>query len=115
MRIGIIGAGELSGSLAEWWTQAGHDVVVGTSTPGPEALGRPATTPAVSVTEAAAFGEVVLFAPDWTTAHTLLDATAGALTGKPVLDATNPVLAQDADGYQHHSQSSVHIPFLRYS
>ena len=86
MRIGIIGAGELGGSLAEWWTQAGHEVVVSSS-------------PAVTATDAARFGEVVLFAPDWATAHTLIDATAGALSGKPVLDATDPVIRSDA-GFQ---------------
>jgi predicted dinucleotide-binding enzyme len=58
MRTGIVGDGELGGSPAEWWTRAGHDVVVGSSPAGSE----PAT-PA----DAAAFGEVVLFAPDWAT------------------------------------------------
>ncbi|MEU8614858.1 NAD(P)-binding domain-containing protein [Actinoplanes sp. NPDC048791] len=89
MRIGIIGAGELGGSLAEWWTQAGHDVVVSSS---------PAATTTVTATDAATFGDVVLFAPDWATAHTLIDATAGALSGKPVLDATDPVIWDG--GYQ---------------
>jgi 8-hydroxy-5-deazaflavin:NADPH oxidoreductase len=74
MRIGIIGAGELGEPLAEWWSQAGHDVL--TSSPA----------------EAAAFGDVVLFTPEWESAHSLVDATAGALAGKPVLDATNPVM-----------------------
>ncbi|GAA3341711.1 NADPH-dependent F420 reductase [Amorphoplanes nipponensis] len=93
MRIGIIGAGELGGSLAEWWTQAGHDVVVGSpdAVPGPET---------VTVTDAASFGDVVLFAPDWAAAHTTLDATARALTGKPVLDATNPVFPGDRAGHR---------------
>src|SRR4051794_37227148 len=102
MRIGIIGAGELGGSLAEWWTQAGHEVVVGAAPlgTGSEATGRPTTTSGTTVTDAAAFGDVVLFAPDWATAHTLLDATAGALAGKPVLDATNPVVWRDGNGYQ---------------
>lgn len=90
MRIGIIGAGELGGSLAEWWTEAGHDVVVGAAQP---VFGAGAA-------DAAAFGDVVLFAPDWAAAHTLIDATAGALTGKPVLDATNPVVWKDGKGYQ---------------
>ncbi|AGZ41280.1 NADPH-dependent F420 reductase [Actinoplanes friuliensis] len=91
MRIGIIGAGELSGSLAGWWTEAGHDVVVGSSQAG---------TNTATVTDAAAFGDVVLFAPEWATAHDLIDLTAGALTGKPVLDATNPVVWSETDGYQ---------------
>jgi predicted dinucleotide-binding enzyme len=98
MRIGIIGAGELGGSLAEWWTEAGHDVVVG-SAPAGHPTGA-AAVPATTATAAAAFGDVVLFAPDWATAHTLVDVTAGALAGKPVLDATNPVVWTDESGYQ---------------
>jgi len=97
MRIGILGAGELGGSLAEWWTQAGHDVVIG-SAPAEHLTSGIAQI--VSVPEAAAFGDVVLFAPDWVAAHTLLDAAAGALAGKPVLDATNPVVWSDENGYQ---------------
>ncbi|MFI7542088.1 NADPH-dependent F420 reductase [Actinoplanes sp. NPDC049599] len=102
MRIGIIGAGELGGSLAEWWTQAGHDVVVGSAPAGhlAGAEGRPAITATVTAADAATFGEVVLFAPDWAAAHTLVDVTAGALAGKPVLDATNPVVWRDGAGYR---------------
>ena len=102
MRIGIIGTGELGGSLAEWWTLAGHDVVIGSSQAGsgPAVAGHPVFTPTVTATDAAVFGDVVLFAPEWETAHSLLDATAGALTGKPVLDATDPVVWTDEHGYQ---------------
>lgn len=91
MRIGIIGAGELGGPLAEWWTQAGHDVL--SASPAGQ------TEHVITVADAAAFGEVVLFTPEWETAHSLVDATAGALTGKPVLDATNPVV-RGGEGYE---------------
>lgn len=102
MRIGIIGAGELGGSLAEWWTQAGHDVVLSSAQPGsgPAVAGHPGTTPTVTATDAATFGDVVLFAPEWETAHAMIDATLGALAGKPVLDATNPVVWSEKNGYQ---------------
>jgi predicted dinucleotide-binding enzyme len=101
MRIGIIGAGELGGSLAEWWSQAGHDVVIGSPQPGHRTGAGPGTAPSTAtVPDAAAFGEAVLFAPDWAVAHTLLDVTAGALAGKPVLDATNPVVWNAEKGYQ---------------
>jgi predicted dinucleotide-binding enzyme len=102
MRIGIIGAGELGGSLAEWWTQAGHDVVIGSAHPGagPAVAGHPGFTPTVTATDAASFGDVVLFAPEWETAHAMIDATLGALTGKPVLDATNPAVPGDLSGIE---------------
>lgn len=78
MRIGVIGTGEISESLAQWWEEAGHQIVMGS---GP------------SVEQAATFGDAVLFAPEWDTAHDVLDSAHGALAGKPVLDATNPVRA----------------------
>ncbi|MET8151041.1 NADPH-dependent F420 reductase [Actinoplanes sp. NPDC049668] len=94
MRIGIIGGGELGGSLAEWWAQAGHDVVI--SAPAAER----GLTGIVTATDAADFGDVVLFAPEWASAHSLIDATGAALTGKPVLDATNPVVWTRGHGYE---------------
>jgi predicted dinucleotide-binding enzyme len=75
MRIGVIGTGEISKSLAQWWEQAGHQIMTSTTS---------------TVEEAAAFGDAVLFAPRWASAHDVLDAAHGALAGKPVLDATNP-------------------------
>jgi predicted dinucleotide-binding enzyme len=78
MRIGVIGTGEISESLAQWWTEAGHQIVIGS---GPSSS---------AVEEAAAFGDAVLFAPEWAAAHDTLDAAHGALAGKPVLDATDP-------------------------
>jgi predicted dinucleotide-binding enzyme len=96
MRIGIIGGGDLGGALAEWWGQAGHEVLVG----APDAddwWGN------VSAHEAAEFGEAVLFAPDWAHAHAMVDATAAALTGKTVLDATNPVVEMP----DHHFERAL--------
>jgi predicted dinucleotide-binding enzyme len=102
MRIGIIGGGELSGSLGEWWRQAGHDVLVCSAAAdlGQDAGVRTLPPPGVGATEAAAFGDVVLFAPEWTAAHALVDQTARALKGKPVLDATNPVVRHGDKGYE---------------
>ncbi|AGL17754.1 NADPH-dependent F420 reductase [Actinoplanes sp. N902-109] len=84
MRIGVVaGPGEIGGALADWWTQAGHEVVAHLGDGGP-----------ASVREAAGFGDAVLFAPDWAHAHELVDLAGGALAGKPVLDATSPPPAQ---------------------
>ncbi|GAA2479873.1 NADPH-dependent F420 reductase [Winogradskya humida] len=79
MRIGVIaGQGEIGGALAQWWTQAGHEVVASIGDTG------------ATVQEAAVFGDAVLFAPEWGAAHDALDLAGGALAGKPVLDATEP-------------------------
>src|SRR4051812_44363661 len=80
MRIAIIGDNEGGTSLAQWGGQAGHQVAMGAPGTGHE------------VDQAAAFGEVVLFSPEWADAQAVLDAAGAALAGKPVLDATNPVV-----------------------
>jgi 8-hydroxy-5-deazaflavin:NADPH oxidoreductase len=62
MKIGIIGAGEIGGSLTRRLTALGHDVAVANSR-GPESLADLAAetgAKAVSVRDAAKFGEVVV-------------------------------------------------------
>ena len=90
MRIGIIGAGRIGGTLARRFSAEGHEVVVSNSS-GPERL-RPlveelggrgrAGTPA----EAAGTGEVVILAIPFGRYREL---PAGELAGKAVVDATN--------------------------
>ena len=75
MKIGIIGRGHVGGGLARFWEQAGHDVV----TAGRE-----------GVAEAAAHGDVVVLAVPAAAADDAL-ASAGALDGKVLVDATNDV------------------------
>jgi 8-hydroxy-5-deazaflavin:NADPH oxidoreductase len=96
MHIGVIGAGKLGATLAEWCVQSGHDVAVTSRHPDRLAplvdrLGPQVT--AMPVADAAAYAEAVLFAPTWTSAKEALDRTAGSLAGKVVIDATNPPAA----------------------
>jgi predicted dinucleotide-binding enzyme len=93
MHIGVIGAGQLGATLAGWCAESGHDVAVTSRHPerlGPlvDRMGGHGTS--LSVAEAAAFADVVLFAPAWETAQEAIDLTDGHLTGKVVIDATNP-------------------------
>jgi len=98
MRIGIIGAGMIGGTLGERWAKAGHEVMV--SSRHPEGLaelvrrvghGLRAGTPE----EAAAFGEVVLLAVPFAATPALPDALKRSLSGKVVLDAGNPYSQRD--------------------
>ena len=73
MKIGAIGAGNVGGTLAKLWREAGHDVRAG---------GRD------SVAEVAAHGELVLLAVPAGAVDSALDA-AGSLDGKVLIDATN--------------------------
>jgi 8-hydroxy-5-deazaflavin:NADPH oxidoreductase len=61
VRIGIIGAGRLGGTLAERLVDAGHDLTLGGGASAQEAGSR-LGIPARSAADAAAFGEVVVLA-----------------------------------------------------
>ncbi|MEU4237279.1 NAD(P)-binding domain-containing protein [Actinoplanes sp. NPDC026619] len=93
MHIGVIGAGQLGATLAGWCAQSGHEVAVTSRHPEQLAalagrLGDHVT--AMPVADAAAYADAVLFAPPWESAHEAIDLAAGALSGKVVIDATNP-------------------------
>ena len=95
MKIGTIGAGNIGGTLGRAWAATGHQVVFGVRDPrGPKvqelvtATGGKAR--AASPAEAAAHGEVVLLATPWAAAQAALRG-AGDLTGKILVDATNPL------------------------
>jgi 8-hydroxy-5-deazaflavin:NADPH oxidoreductase len=91
MRIGIIGSGNIGGTAARLFAAAGHEVALSHAS-GPEslrdqvaALGPRAR--ALTVDEAAGFGEVVLLAIPWRSRG---DLPAGLLRGKIAIDAMNP-------------------------
>ena len=98
MRIAILGAGNVGGTLGRRWAELEHDVRFGVRDPtrgadavkGGGALPRRAsvTTPAEAVHAA----EVVLFATPWDAVRDSL-REAGPLDGVVLLDATNPLKA----------------------
>lgn len=94
MHIGVIGAGQIGATIAEWCAQGGHDVAVASRHPERlgdvvDHLGGHGT--AMAVPDAAAFGDVIVFAPNWETAHEAIDLAGDGLDGKVVIDVTNPV------------------------
>ena len=94
MKIGIIGAGNVGGTLAELWAKAGHRVML--SSRNPEQLHELARRigPLASVgtpREAAEFGDAVLVAIPYGNYPELGRSLGGALAGKVVLDAGNPI------------------------
>lgn len=94
MKIGIIGSGNIGGTLARRFRALGHDVTVGNSR-GPETLAPlAAETGATAATarEAAEFGEVVVIA---TPVRAVPLLPAEALNGKVVVDANNYYPARD--------------------
>jgi predicted dinucleotide-binding enzyme len=90
MRVAVIGAGNVGGTLGRGLAAVGHEVIWGLrdpSSPDPE-LVAPRTRPA-TVREAVEAAEVVILATPWPAVQAAV-AAAGDFGGRPLLDATNP-------------------------
>ena len=94
MKIGVLGSGEVGQTLAAGFVKHGHEVMIGTSSPGKLAEWR-AQNGGVQVgsfAQTATFGHVVVLAVKGSAASEALhSAGAGNLGMKPVIDATNPI------------------------
>lgn len=101
-RIGIIGAGNIGGTLGSLWAKAGHEVMLSSRHPeelkglveslGPKVrAGKPA--------EAIAFGDVVLIAVPYKAYPQIAQDHGAALQGKTVIDAGNATQARDGEVY----------------
>lgn len=100
LKIGIIGAGWLGGTVGRCWVKTGHSVMF--SSRHPEALKKLTAqlgeraligTPK----QAAAFGDIVLFSVPFDALPVLGKELAEEIRGKIVIDATNPPLSGGND------------------
>ncbi len=101
MKLAIIGAGGVGGTLgAAWARKAGHDVFFGVTNPRSDktqALLRAIPgSRAGSAAEAAASGDIVVLATPWPATEAAI-RSMGSLQGRIVIDCTNP-LAMGPDG-----------------
>jgi len=98
MKIGIIGAGRIGGTMGEHWVKAGHEVMLSSRHPenlkelaarlGPRArVGTPR--------EAAAFGDVVFIAVPYSAMPEISRDYANEMKGKVVVNASNPIPRRD--------------------
>jgi len=97
MKIAVLGAGHVGGSLGAGWTAKGHSVFFGVPDPDkPTVADRVRAcgpgTRAGSVAEAASFATVIALAVPWNAAQQALVA-CGDLRGKVLIDCTNPLNA----------------------
>jgi 8-hydroxy-5-deazaflavin:NADPH oxidoreductase len=101
MKISIIGAGNVGGTLGTGWASRGHEVVFGVRDAGDskvkELLARTSgKARAANVRDAVTRAEVVVLTVPWPAAQDAL-RDAGDLGGKILLDCTNP-LTPDLSG-----------------
>lgn len=95
MNIGIIGAGTVGGTLGSRWARNGHTVAFGVrdpnSTDARELVRKAGSGTATTMADAAKAGDVMLVSTPWGVTQQVI-ASLGDLSGKIVIDATNPVL-----------------------
>jgi NADPH-dependent F420 reductase len=93
MNIGIIGTGNMGLALGRLWASKGHAVFFGSRDPEKAlALGHEVGVMASggTIAQAAKFGSAVLLAVRWDAVPSALKA-AGSLSGKIIIDCTNPM------------------------
>ena len=94
MKVGIIGAGDLGGTLGKSWRQRNHEVMFGVRNPQSHNVQRLSQMDQSlrfgNISEAAAFGDVILLAVPWTSVEETV-RLSGNLSGKILIDPTNPL------------------------
>jgi predicted dinucleotide-binding enzyme len=100
IRIGVIGSGNIGGTVGSLWVKAGHQVLF--SSRNPENLKKMVDdlgplARAGTVSEALAFGDAILIAVPYGAYPQIGKDYAKELAGKIVLDAGNAVQSRDGD------------------
>jgi hypothetical protein len=117
LKIGIIGAGRIGGTLGEHWVKAGHEVLLSSRHPenlkpladrlGPRArVGTPR--------EAAAFGEIILVSVPYGAFPQVGRDYANELRGKIVLDPGNPFPQRDGPMAEEARRKGTGLASLGY-
>lgn len=113
MKIAIIGAGNVGGTLGRRWAALGHDVVFGVRDPTREKYQGLITQTggrARLADNAAACAEasVVLLATPWPTTEAAL-SSCGNLSGRVLIDTTNPLGADLRLTIGHHDSGGEQV------
>lgn len=94
MKIGIIGAGDVGGTLGIRWRQKGHQIKFGIrnrqSQNVQELIHLDKNLEFGEITETVAFGDVIVLAVPWTSVEETI-LRAGNLSDKILIDPTNPL------------------------
>ena len=123
MKIGIIGAGNIGGTLGRHWAKVGHEVMFSSRNPADlQPMATEAHAKVGTVKEAAAFSDLILLAIPFGQVSEVAQQV-GQLDNKILIDATNPYPQRDGDiaqrmieddsqtatGYVAEQFSSAHV------
>jgi 8-hydroxy-5-deazaflavin:NADPH oxidoreductase len=100
MKIGIIGSGHVGSALGGVWAKAGHEVMFSSRDLDNDkklAAEVGANARAGTPQEAAAFGQVILFAVPYSAFPELTKSLGNSLKGKVVINASNPFPQRDGE------------------
>jgi 8-hydroxy-5-deazaflavin:NADPH oxidoreductase len=98
IKIGVIGSGNVGAAIGRVWANAGHQVMFASRNLEHDkqlAASIGANAHAGTPAEAAAFGDVLLFAVPYGALPDLGKALAGSIKGKVIIDACNPFPQRD--------------------
>jgi predicted dinucleotide-binding enzyme len=117
MKIGVIGSGNIGGTVGGFWIKAGHQVLF--SSRHPEELkplidGLGPSARAGTVTDALKFGDVIFIGVPYGAMPQLGKDYAKEFVGKIVIDATNAVLARDGEPGKEAREVGVGITSAKY-
>jgi 8-hydroxy-5-deazaflavin:NADPH oxidoreductase len=117
VKIGIIGSGNLGGTLGTLWVKSGHPVLF--SSRHPEQLKKLADglgplARAGTVREALAFGDVIFLAVPYAAYPQIGQDYAQELKGKIVIDAGNAVPARDGEIAKEARENGIGITSAKY-
>jgi predicted dinucleotide-binding enzyme len=117
MKIGIIGSGNIGGTVGTLWVKAGHPVLF--SSRHPEELktlvdGLGSLARAGTVREALVFGEAILIAVPYGAYPQIGKDYARELAGKVVLDAGNAVPGRDGEIVKEARDHGIGITSAKY-
>ena len=97
MKIGIIGSGNIGGTLGQHWAKSGHEVMFSSRHPEElEQMAEKVGAKTGTTKEAAAFGEVILLAIPYGKVPDLAQQI-GSLENKILIDAANPYPSRDGE------------------
>lgn len=117
LRVGVIGAGWLGGTVGRCWVKAGHEVLFSTRHPEElESWVKPLGARASFGTsrQAVEFGDILLLAVPYEAVPELAKSLSGLMQGKILLDACNPSASSRSQIAQEAMADGVAVTTSKY-